>query len=169
MNSKTSGWRCRGLGKRITSRTEGTALSDVPETGTEDQQTAIDSAFRPGALENEIQWIRALRALLGHSGSGGRELPELTWNHLEAISTCLLEQIGSRLLPPKTAAHAARLRAARDRLWELDAASDSGRERRRQAAADIRLIRFLQETFHLPLTDAEELHSLTFDELGAVN
>jgi hypothetical protein len=98
----------------------------------QEQQTAIDSALRQGEINNEIKWIRTLYEFLGESGTDERELPELTFRHLESLSACLVEHIRSRLLPPETAANASRLRAAHDRLWELDAA----RQRRIEAASD---------------------------------
>ncbi len=143
-------------------------MHDARETATEDQPTAIDSALRQGAINNEIKWIRALYEILGERRPDRRDLPALTFKHLQALSACLLEHVRSRLLPPQTAADASRLRAACDRLWEFDAAFDEGLQRGSEAATNIYLIRRLQETFNLPPTDEEELRSLTFKDLQAV-
>ena len=40
-------------------------MNDARETATEDQQAAIDSAFRQGEINNEIKWIRTLYEILG--------------------------------------------------------------------------------------------------------
>ena len=142
-------------------------MNDAREKPVQEEQTAIDSAFRQGEIKNEIKCIRMLYGLLGKSGTDERELAELTWQHLEANSTFLLEAIRSRLLPPENAANAARLRAARDRLWEYDCLHRE-RQRARKIAFNIYCIRFLQETLDLPLTDEQELNGLTFEELQRV-
>ena len=46
-------------------------MHDARETATEDQPTAIDSAFRQGEINNEIKWIRALYEILGEPGLTG--------------------------------------------------------------------------------------------------
>ncbi len=94
-------------------------MSDAVEKAMEDRETAISSAFRRGEVKNEIQWIRTLQQMLGWPSGDEQESLQMTLEHLQARSRFLLESIRGRLAPDPSA-NAPRLRAARDRLWDLN-------------------------------------------------